>query len=563
MMKRKLLEYCLVPLRAFWANPVVVRDLRAQMRGTKSYWFQGAYLLLLGILAISGYAQATGQNLTSLQGADVARSVSIVEAQDRLEGFYYFIFLTLAALITLIAPALTAGSVIGERQRQSLDLLITTPLTAGELLIGKMLSSIAFLGLLLALSLPASALCVLLGGATLGDVFRIYVLLAVDGIALAAIGLFFSCAARTGLLALVWTYLTVAAVIVGTGMLYLYFVTGSGSYFGNITQVNLSSPIISFTALNPFVAVSPAGQTAWSVGPLTVPVWLGTAFASALILRLLVTAATYRLGAHGAESGPSLRRQALLLSAAGMFLFFYSIVSHSRQIEMIYSGGVPVDIYKAIWHHIPFVTYSMIVAFLLAVPFLPGLFVPVSAEDAPPGTTESSLSEKSGIYRMSRAFHPEHSGALPYLHLWVIALVAAAMAAVRMAFGVLPLQMAGVILCAGLFISGLGFCFWSISRFAANLARGVTQARAIAFAFFALLCAGPMLVFSMTLTHSWNNEPAAVLWLLYPLAVAAKSTDRDYLPLWLLISGMQALTWGFAFVLAEMRWRRAAVTAAA
>jgi hypothetical protein len=180
------------------------------------------------------------------RGPETASRVSIVEAQDKLEGFYYFIFLTLAALITLIAPALTAGAVIGERQRQSLDLLITTPLSAGELLVGKMLSSIAFLGLLLGLSLPASALCVLLGGATIGDVFRIYALLAIDGVVLAAIGLFFSCASRTGLLALVWTYLTVTAALAGTYVLY-----AACAMINGISQPPALTPLLSLIVLNP------------------------------------------------------------------------------------------------------------------------------------------------------------------------------------------------------------------------------------------------------------------------------------------------------------------------
>ncbi|MES2464943.1 MAG: ABC transporter permease subunit [Armatimonadota bacterium] len=556
MMKRKILDSCLAPLRMLWANPVVVRDLRAQMRGTKSYWFQGAYLLLLGILAISGYAQATGQSLADLhRGYGTAGPVSIVEAQGKLEGFYYFIFLTLAALIALIAPALTAGSVIGERQRQSLDLLITTPLTAGELLIGKMLSSIAFLGLLLCLSLPASALCVLLGGATISDVFRIYVLLAVDGIVLAAIGLFFSCASRTSLLALVWTYLTVVAVIYGTGMLYIGF---NG---GEVIQVSAVSPLVSITALNPFVAVLPPAQMSWTMGMVSVPVWVGTAVVAALLLRLLVTAATYRLGAHGGESGPSLRRQALLLSGLGMFFTVYSILTavpdnSSRLIGISINAEVTA--------------FGLLAAFLAATPFLPGLFVPVSAEDAPPGASEQNAAGDGALYRLGRAFRPEHAGALPYFHLLTLVLTAAALIAFRVVNGVLPFAASpgvpaspvGLILSATFHISGLGFCFWAISRFAAGVMPGVTQARSLAFGSFVLLCALPILVLSLTSRgYLWHNEPAAMLWLLYPFVNASESRGPVFVSM--LLCGLQAFTWGFAFMLAQIRWHRSAAVAAA
>jgi ABC-2 type transport system permease protein len=552
MMKRKFLPNGLASLQSFWANPVVVRDLRAQMRGTKSYWFQGAYLLLLGVLAISGYAQATGQSLSSLHGSvDAASRVSMVDAQDRLEGFYYFIFLTLAALISLIAPALTAGSVIGERQRQSLDLLITTPLTAGQLLVGKLLSSIAFLGLLLGLSLPASALCVLLGGATLGDVFRIYALLAIDGIVLAGIGLFFSCASRTPLLALVWTYLTVTTVLVGTWVLYFSIAADSSE----ITRVTTSVPLLSITALNPFVAVLPAGQGIWHIGLLPIPVWLGSAVAAVLIVRLLVTASAYRLGVHGGESGPSLRRQSLLLSGIGMFVITYSCI-------IKYSGGLspqfgPIDAWICGFAS----SFGLLIAFLVAVPFLPGLFVPVVAEDAPPGMAESGHKD-DGLFRFRRAFAPEHAGALPYYLLLVLTLTVATVAAYGVAIGTVPLSEMMVTLPAAFHISGLGFCVWAISRFTAGLIRGATQARALSFGIFALLCAGPILILSLiTKGYSWDNEPVATLWLLYPFLTINKGTDS--FSLWMLICGLQAFTWGFVFILARMRWNRPAVTATA
>jgi ABC-type transport system involved in multi-copper enzyme maturation permease subunit len=552
MMKRKLLEYCLAPLRTVVANPVVVRDLRAQMRGTKSYWFQGAYLLLLGILAISGYAQATSQTFSSLRGGGSAPvPVSIVEAQGRLESFYYFIFLTLAALITLIAPALTAGSIIGERQRQSLDLLITTPLSAGDLLIGKLLSSVAFLGLLLGLSMPASALCVLLGGATLGDVFRIYALLAVDGIVLAAIGLFFSCASRTSLLALVWTYLTVAAVLTGTWVLY----TLSSVQAGNLTQATLTNPLLFLIALNPFVAVMPAAQMSWTLGSLVVPVWIGAAGIGSLILRLLVTAAAYRLGSHGGESGSSLRRQALLLSGGGSFLISYSILSN----VLVY--GAPLqEVGTSVMAGAS--AAILMVGFVLAVPFLPGLFVPVPAEEAPPGVSESGAAAGDGIFRFRRAFYPEHEGALPFYLLLITVLVTATLAAFGAASGTLPVHVVGTVICTGLYISALGFCFWAVSRFAAGLVRGATQARALAFGIFMILCALPILVLSLTTqSYSWHNEPAASLWLLYPFVPAQNSPDQ--LPIWLLICGLQGFAWGFAFILARMRWQRPALEAAA
>ena len=128
-------------VRPFAQNPVVTRDLRVQLRGTRAYGQIAVYLLLLGLLAVAGYYQAANDS--------TGAGASVVQMQSKLQSFYRFIFYTLAALIALIAPALTASSISSEKQRQTLDLLLTTPLSALELLMGKLLSSIAFIALLL------------------------------------------------------------------------------------------------------------------------------------------------------------------------------------------------------------------------------------------------------------------------------------------------------------------------------------------------------------------------------------------------------------------------------
>jgi hypothetical protein len=93
----------------FWRNPVVVRDLRVRMRGARSYWHLAIYLGLLSLLAMAGYATAT-------QFASNPGGMNPVEMQQRLQIFYYFIFFTLAGLVCLIAPALTATSITTEKR---------------------------------------------------------------------------------------------------------------------------------------------------------------------------------------------------------------------------------------------------------------------------------------------------------------------------------------------------------------------------------------------------------------------------------------------------------------
>ncbi len=488
------------------SNPVVMRDLRIQLRGTKSYWYQAVYLLLVGLLAVAGYATAT----SGFGRGNGAGGVSVVQAQSQLQQFYYFIFATLAALICLIAPALTAASITTERQRLTLDLLITTPLSAGELLVGKLLSSIAFLALLLVLSLPASALCVILGGATLGDVFRVYILFALDGLILAAIGLYFSCAVRASLLALVWTYVTVFLFEMATMTMGAFTSVGAAFMGGD------GNAFSCFTSLNPFVAMAVGGKSFEAslpgFGPTKIPIWLGASVLTVLIVRLLVTAAAFRLGTYGASAAPSLRRQILFLTGLTAFAMAYGLFDSTGSFpgRPTFAGGSDGALAMMV---------LLITGFSLATFLLPSLFVPAVAEDAPVGTAID------GWYKVKRMFQPDHAGSLPYFHLWLLVLAGSALAGAQIARGgsggVSLLSRPDILLGTLFYLSGMGTLLWAISRRAGTLVKAVSGARALAFGLFLLVTAFPLMIFSVS-NQNWEDSSLVYLWLFLPLARVGK-----------------------------------------
>src|SRR5438132_3391305 len=62
-------------------------------------------------------------------------------------------------LLAFITPALTAGAISSERERQTIDLLFVTKLPSFSILWGKLLASMSFVLLLLLLSVPIFSLC--------------------------------------------------------------------------------------------------------------------------------------------------------------------------------------------------------------------------------------------------------------------------------------------------------------------------------------------------------------------------------------------------------------------
>ena len=68
------------------------------------------------------------------------------------------LFVAMLILLTLIvlvlAPASTAGAISLEREKQTLDLLITTPISSLAIVLGKLLSALSWILLLLLASIP-------------------------------------------------------------------------------------------------------------------------------------------------------------------------------------------------------------------------------------------------------------------------------------------------------------------------------------------------------------------------------------------------------------------------
>src|SRR5207244_1080425 len=144
--------------RAVW-NPIVAKEYRTRMRTWRSPFAITLYVVLLGGLGWAVFAAMTGNTL-GLGGSGTNY------------GMYLFMFLIVfqVALLGFITPALTAGAISSERERQTLDLLFVTPLAPFSILWGKLLASMSFVVLLLILSIPLFSLVFLLGGIELDQV---------------------------------------------------------------------------------------------------------------------------------------------------------------------------------------------------------------------------------------------------------------------------------------------------------------------------------------------------------------------------------------------------------
>lgn len=133
-------------------------------------------------------------------------------------GLETYIYLSVMQffLIVMVAPALTAGSIAGERERQTLDLLLCTRTGAMRIVFGKLLSNVCFIALMVISSLPAMAVTLFFGGVTLPEMLYMLLFLIVTALACSSVGIFCSAVFKRTVTATVVSYLTIFAIGAGT-----------------------------------------------------------------------------------------------------------------------------------------------------------------------------------------------------------------------------------------------------------------------------------------------------------------------------------------------------------
>jgi hypothetical protein len=138
-------------------------------------------------------------------------------------------------LICFIAPGFTAGQISLEREKQTLDLLVSTPMRPGAIVVGKLLAALAFVVLMIVAAVPITAIVLMYGGASVDDIIRQQLVLLATAVALGAIGLFFSALLKRTQAATVLSYITMLALTLGTIMLFGFWtllINQSGNGFG-------------------------------------------------------------------------------------------------------------------------------------------------------------------------------------------------------------------------------------------------------------------------------------------------------------------------------------------
>lgn len=185
---------------------ILFKELRARARNPRTVLLLTVYLALLGGLSYLYFRALADQPLRGgAQAAATGRAIftSIVTVE--------------LLLVCFLTPSFTAGLVAGERERQTLDLLITTPIRSHSIVFGKLLAALAVIILLIVTAVPVQSVAFMLGGVDPLQIVTASALLLVTALAFGALGLLSSAVMRTSLAATVLAYALVLILVLGTG----------------------------------------------------------------------------------------------------------------------------------------------------------------------------------------------------------------------------------------------------------------------------------------------------------------------------------------------------------
>jgi ABC-2 type transport system permease protein len=194
-------------------NPIIVKELRSRMRDTRAFITLTAMLLILGSSSYLLYRLV----LTTTYYSNAPLSPQIGQTL-----FVALAFLELM-IICAIAPAITAGAISSEQEKQTYEMLMATPLHPASILWGKLVSALSYVFLLIFAAVPMASLIFIFGGVTLRDMLKALIILTVIGVTLGNIGLFLSAWLGRTSRATVVSYLIVVAMIAGPLIAYIAF----------------------------------------------------------------------------------------------------------------------------------------------------------------------------------------------------------------------------------------------------------------------------------------------------------------------------------------------------
>lgn len=225
-------------------NAVYVKETKLRVRNVKFALIVLFYNLILIGIAVFGFSIAF--NTTLYGRIEYSNAIALYTGLIAIE----------AGMVMFLVPAFTAGSIAGEREKQTLEILLTTTLKPRQIVWGKLLSSISMVLLLIVSTLPTISIIFTIGGVEILDLLEFVIVVFVFTLLIGSIGVWASVMMKRTVPATVFAYggiimlCGITVVIVGIVWVLRTLYYSQTLAQGNPVSIDVS-PILLVLLVNP------------------------------------------------------------------------------------------------------------------------------------------------------------------------------------------------------------------------------------------------------------------------------------------------------------------------
>ncbi|CAM2076921.1 ABC transporter permease [Clostridium cuniculi] len=228
-------------------NPVLRNESKISVRSIKFTLMIFAYIAVLSVAVMIYYSSVN----------EAIFSNGLYLESSKL--FYVVMALGQAILLLFIVPALSSTAICSEREKQTLDILLSSKLTPFQIIIGKVSASSLRVIILIISTMPLYAIGAIIGVVKISNILSLIVFFIVNTIFVSSIGVFVSTYIKTSKVSTALSYALVLFIYIGIIvitwailMITVYKMSMSGN---TLTTVPKASPIVYLSPVVGFVSL--------------------------------------------------------------------------------------------------------------------------------------------------------------------------------------------------------------------------------------------------------------------------------------------------------------------
>lgn len=228
-------------------NPVLRNESKISVRSIKFTLMIFAYIAVLSVAVMIYYSSVN----------EAIFSNGLYLESSKL--FYVVMAIGQAILLLFIVPALSSTAICSEREKQTLDILLSSKLTPLQIIIGKVSASSLIVIILIISTMPLYAIGALIGVVKISNILSLIVFFIVNTIFVSSIGVFISTCAKTSKVSTTLSYAVVLAIYMGiiviTWAILIITIYNKDMSGTALTTMPKASPIVYLSPVVGFVSL--------------------------------------------------------------------------------------------------------------------------------------------------------------------------------------------------------------------------------------------------------------------------------------------------------------------